>query len=197
MEIHRRARRRLVATAALLAIAACSPKPQPIAYGDAACEKCLMGIVDERWGSEIVTRTGKVHTFDSVECMVAYLVQDADREAVHSVWVTDFANPPALIPVSEAFFLRSDNLRSPMGLGLTAFGNESIRQRAVEDSFGGDLMVWEDVVAYVEAHWQDGGPHKRPVATRIVTDGPSRPDPAAHPTNGDDAAGASHANANN
>jgi len=164
----RRARRSLWAAVTLFAVGACSPKPQPIAYGEAACEKCLMGIADQRWGAEIVTLTGKVHTFDSVECMVAYLVQDADRETVHSVWVTDFANPPALIPVSEAFFLRSDNLRSPMGLGLTAFGNESIRQRAVEDSFGGDLMAWDDVVEYVDQNWPEGGPHSRPRVSRAI-----------------------------
>ena len=101
------------------------------------------------------------------------------------VWVTDFANPPELIPVSEAFFLRSDNLRSPMGLGITAFGNESIRQRAVEDSFGGDLMSWDEVVAYVESNWKDGGPHARPRTSRV---GPTPHDP--HPENGAHAAGA-------
>lgn len=187
----RRATGRHLASVALLATLACSPKPQPIAYGEATCDQCLMGIVDERWGAEIVTRTGKVHVFDSVECMVAHLIHDADRDEVHSVWVTDFANPPALVPVSEAFFLRSDNLRSPMGLGLTAFGKGSIRRRAVEDSFGGDLMGWDEVVAYVEAAWKDGRPHGAPRTSRLAPD-EARPT-AADPENGEKAAGASHA----
>ncbi len=183
-----------------MTVACGTPEPQPIAYGEAGCEKCLMGIVDDRWGAEIVTRTGKVHTFDSVECMVAYLLQDADRDAVHSVWVTDFANPPALISVSEAFFLRSDNLRSPMGLGVTAFGHDSIRQRAVEDSFGGDLMQWDQVVEYVGEHWTGGGPHARPRSSHMQpapdgTPGHDSQEDDVHPTNGDDAAGASHEHA--
>jgi copper chaperone NosL len=139
-----------------------------------------MGIADERWGSEIVTRTGKIHTFDSVECMVAYLLHEADPDEVHSVWVTDFASPPDLIPVAEAFFLRSENLRSPMGLGLTAFGTGSIRVRAVEDSFGGDILDWGGVGEYVRAHWPEGGPHARPRVSRAL------------PETGGEAAGASH-----
>jgi copper chaperone NosL len=137
-------------------------------------------IVDERGGAEIVTRTGKIHTFESVECMVAYLVRDVDRDQVHSLWVTDFADPPTLIPVGEAFFLRSDNLRSPMGLGVTAFGNESIRPRAVEDSFGGDLLAGDEVVSYVEANWPEGGPHTRPRVSRAL------------PPTGEEAAGVEH-----
>lgn len=164
----RRAARRIPATAVLLAIVACSPKPQPIAYGDDACETCLMGIADERWGSEIVTRTSKVHTFDSVECMVAYLLHKADPEDVHSVWVTDFADPPTLIPVAEAFFLRSDNLKSPMGLGLTAFGDQSIRSGAVLDSFGGDLLSWDEVIEHVRSAWPEGGPHASPRVSRAL-----------------------------
>jgi copper chaperone NosL len=155
-------------TLGLLAVWACSPQPQPIAYGDDACETCLMGIADERWGSEIVTRTGKIHTFDSVECMVAYLLHEAEPEEVHSVWVTDFADPPTLISVAEAFFLRSDNLKSPMGLGLTAFGEESIRSRAVLDSFGGDLFSWDQVVEHVRSQWPEGGPHVKPRMSRAL-----------------------------
>lgn len=180
-----------LALSVLLALAACSPKPQPIRYGDASCETCLMGIVDERWGAEIVTRTGKIHTFDSVECMATYLLHEADPEDVYSLWVTDFADPPTLVPVSEAFFLRSDNLRSPMGMGITAFGEASIRRRAVEDSFGGDLMTWDEVVTYVGEHWKEAGPHARPRISRMVPGG-SSPDADAHPENGDHAAGAGH-----
>ncbi|HSG49799.1 MAG TPA: nitrous oxide reductase accessory protein NosL [Longimicrobiales bacterium] len=143
----------LLSTAALAGSAGCGePQPRPLAYGDEACERCQMGLADDRHGAELLTSTGKVYPFDSVECLAAYLATEADRDRVHSAWVTDFANPGTLIPAEDAHYLASPTLQSPMGLGLSAFGRVEDRDGAVI-SFGGEPLDWVGVQAYVAERW--------------------------------------------
>ncbi len=144
--------------ALLLLLAGCSPEPQPIAFGQDNCAHCLMTISDERYGAELVTKKGKVHKFDAVECLASYLVEgQVNPEDIHSVWVTDFKNPPLLIPASQAFYLQSENLRSPMGMNLTAFGNEA-DQDAVLDAYPGRILNWNQVLDSVRSeHVQPAG----------------------------------------
>lgn len=132
----------------------CGPRePVPIQVGEASCSHCLMTVADERYATELITKKGKVHFFDSVECLAAfYLEQDPDDVA--SLWVTDFHTQARLIPVEEAFFLRSKDLRSPMGMNLTAFG-DGIEPEAVLNSFIGEILDWAQVLALVE---EEGGP---------------------------------------
>lgn len=136
--------------ALLVLLSACTPEAEPIHYGHDNCAHCMMTITDQRYGSELVTKKGRVFTFDSVECLAAYLAEGkVAREDVHALLVTDFKQPGTLIPVEDAFFLHSPTLRSPMGMNLTAFGH-GIRREAVVDSFGGDVLGWEAVLALVD-----------------------------------------------
>ncbi len=114
------------AVAALLAallLSGCStPKPVPIVIGQDLCAFCEMLISDPGYPAQLVTKTGKAYKFDSIECLLAF-VHDGPvaRDQVHSMWVTDFNEPGKLLKVEEAHFLRSGQLRSPMGLNVTAF----------------------------------------------------------------------------
>ena len=92
--------------------------PQPIAYGRADCDVCRMRITDNRFGGEVVTSTGKVMQFDSVECLANYVASTnmAGREA----WVSDFQHPGTLIPASTAHYQRHRGPSSGMGANLVA-----------------------------------------------------------------------------
>ncbi|HFB39308.1 MAG TPA: nitrous oxide reductase, partial [Oceanithermus sp.] len=106
-------------------LAACRPKgPVPIEYGQDICAFCKMIIADPRYGAELITKKGKVYKFDSVECMVAFMMYDLKPEDVAAAYVTDFAHPGKLIPAEEAYYLQSTGLRSPMSLGITAFATK-------------------------------------------------------------------------
>lgn len=147
---------RLYALLPVLVLAACSTGPRPIRYGEEAGAYCKMTITDERYGAELVTKKGKVYPFDSVECMASfYLNGTVPREEVAGLYVTDFQNPPALVPAPEAFFLLSNNLRSPMGLNLTAF-SAAIGRGAVENAFSGTILSWDEVLARVETRLAEG-----------------------------------------
>jgi len=157
---------------AALTTGCAGPGPRPIAFGSEACEACLMGVVDEGHAAELVTRTGRVYAFDSVECLASYLESLDDPGVVHSAWVTDFSNPPDLIPAEDAFFLLSPTLTSPMGMGLTAFGRVEDRDGAVH-AFGGGPLSWEGVRATVGARWPDGHPAHGGHSETMVPDMPA------------------------
>lgn len=144
----------LPATALLLGLAAapllgCGPKgPVPVTVGEDSCSECLMTIADERYATELITKKGKVYFFDSVECLAGYYLEQ-NRDDVASLWVTDFHTQARMIPVEEAFFLRSKDLRSPMGMNLTAFG-DGIEPETVLNSFIGEVLDWDGVLELVE-----------------------------------------------
>jgi len=164
----------------LTAAACAEPAPRPLASGIDTCAQCLMVVDAEGHGAEIVLETGKVYTFDSVECMVNHVETNASEAPVHSAWVTDFASPTELVAAAAAYYLVSPTLTSPMGLGLTAFRRQEDRDGAVH-VFGGQPLDWDDVRALVASAWPDGRPtmnHGGHSSTLIPPDAPRRGGPA-------------------
>jgi copper chaperone NosL len=146
-----------LATAAWL-LAACARGPRPIAYGSDACAYCRMVISDQRYGAELMTAKGKVHTFDSIECLASYSLQRRPAGSADSAWVTDFEHPGTLVPAAAAWYLRAPGPSSPMGKGLTAFAPTADTAR-LRRSFGGEPMRWADVLALVEREGLADGGH--------------------------------------
>ncbi len=135
----------ILLTLLLLLLAACAPKgPVPINYGQDVCAFCKMIIADPRYGAELVTKKGKVYKFDSVECMVAFMIYDVGPENVARAYVTDFAHPGKLIPAEKAYYLQSVGLRSPMSLGITAFASKKDLE-AFKAKYDGLELLWKDL----------------------------------------------------
>ena len=146
-------RRELLKLLALLpfsSLAACSPRgPEKIRYGEDSCEYCQMMTSDPRYGAEIITKTGKVHKFDSVECMIGYGLKYLDEAKIQSRWVTDFHKPESFIVAEDAFYLQSTVLRSPMIVGLTAFASETALD-AAETEYSGQKLSYSDLARVVK-----------------------------------------------
>ncbi len=131
------------------------PTPEPINYGKDACAFCRMVIVDAGFAAELKTKTGKVYKFDAIECLAAFVLAGiVPEEKILAMWVSDFAEKGKLIPVQEAKFLVSPNLKSPMGLNIAAFSREEDLKEAIR-VFKGKVMNWEDVLKYVQEKWAD------------------------------------------
>ena len=136
---------------ALLALGAagCGPRgPQPIAYGQDQCGYCRMTISDERFGSELVTRRGRVHKFDSVECLANYYLAQHGSEPAHSLWVTDYARPGEFVSADSAHFVQGERVSSPMGMGLLAVSTPAEAERLAREHAGRRLS-WEQVLETV------------------------------------------------
>lgn len=127
----------------------CSPSPEPIRYGSDECTVCKMIISDQRFGAEIVSTTGKVYKFDSIECMVNHLLRQRQQDGtVALTLVVNFFSPGTLMDAHNAHYLRSENLPSPMGADLSAYSSEAEVQRA-RSQYGGSVLSWEEVERYI------------------------------------------------
>jgi copper chaperone NosL len=106
---------------------ACSLDPEPLRYGKDVCHTCKMTLMDKRFGAELVTAKGKVYKFDDVNCMVNFINSGflADQTLVHKL-IVDYSQPEKLIPAEEAFYLKSDQIRTPMASQVAAFETEEL-----------------------------------------------------------------------
>jgi len=123
---------------------ACTPSPQPIAYGQDACHSCLMTIVDERHAAELVTTKGKVYKFDAIECMMRSMKEETDRQYALAL-VCDYDNPGTLIDAHSASYLVSPSIPSPMGAFLSAFATND-RATEMQQEKGGQVYAWENLL---------------------------------------------------
>ena len=135
----------------LLTVLACTPEKEPIRYGEDTCARCKMGIVDEKFGSEMVTVKGKIYKFDSIECLVAYHSAAAVPHAdVHSLWITPYTRPNHLIAAGSASYLQSQGVPSPMGKFLSGYTTPE-EARQAQQQHGGEIYTWEQLADVVRS----------------------------------------------
>ena len=141
----RLARRLAAAASAVWALGCAAPDPRPLALGQDACDYCKMAISDARFGGEVVMKTGKIHTFDAVECLAAW-VNAADASKIAGVYVVDLQHPGTLVPAESAGFLKGAMVPSPMGRAISAFASPAAaeQQRAV---LSGAAATWKELLA--------------------------------------------------
>lgn len=144
-----KAKKEKVSTQAMVAfltvglITGCSSGPQPINYGQDACVYCKMTIVDKQHAAQVVTKTGKAFKYDAIECMMNDLKEWEHPEVKHYL-VADYTNPGELADATNAHYLISQAIPSPMGEFLTAFENENDRIETMKD-VSGQSLSWTDL----------------------------------------------------
>lgn len=117
-----------------------------IEYGKDDCTQCKMTIMDKRYGSEIITQKGKVFKFDSIECMVNYYRSHTEEQTkIKTFLITDFSKAPEFIDATKAYFLKSENLPSPMGGNLTGFSELPSLEKVKKEKSGKNL-TWSQVL---------------------------------------------------
>lgn len=125
----------------------CSVDAKPIAieYGKDECTHCKMTIIDDRYGSEIITKKGKIFKFDSIECMVKYYNNNVEEQPkVKDFIITDFSKSPNFTDATKAYFLQSENLPSPMGANLTGFSDIKSLEKVKKEK-SGKIIKWNDL----------------------------------------------------
>lgn len=134
-------------------VISCEPTVQTINYGQDGCSYCRMTIVEEHYGSELLTTKGKAHKFDSIECLAAFVIKDqVSTENIHGMYFTDFEDAGNLYPLQEMIFVQAKKLKSPMGLNLSAFRTQKTADDVALLYFG-ETMTWEQVQSFVETAW--------------------------------------------
>ncbi len=132
----------------IVLLAGCTIKPQPINYGTDGCHFCRMTIVDQQHAAQFVTKKGKAFKFDAIECMINYQ-KEIDTNDIALYLCNHFTNPEELIDATEATFLISEGIPSPMGEYLTAFKTQEEAQEALE-KHEGTLFTWDELLKKFE-----------------------------------------------
>lgn len=128
----------------------CARAPQPIVLGD-SCRRCHMIVADERWGAELMTVTGVIRKYDSVECLARDVIEEVvPAQDVASLWVVPWDAPGTLVPAQDAIYRRSSEMRGPMGEGIAAFRPESDGPGRWTQP-GDSILDWDAVLALVSA----------------------------------------------
>ena len=151
VHLHTRQAAIISAGLVLLTAAGCSREPKAIAFNTDACEYCGMTISNERYGAALVTSKGRTLKFDSIECMVESQMEGEHfaGTSVHAYYVVTYESRGMLFDASNATYLVSQGMPSPMGANLTAF---STREDAlhVQHVKSGELLDWDGVKQYVQ-----------------------------------------------
>ena len=124
----------------------CSVSPEPLRYGQDACFTCKMTLMDKKFGAELVTHKGKIYKFDDMNCMVNFYNSGVEPEDnIANRLVIDFGNPGVLVNAQEALYIKSDQIRSPMGGQVAAFSNPDQLNQSNKE-WKGILLGWGEVV---------------------------------------------------
>ncbi len=134
--------------ALLLIFFSCNVGPEPINYGSDGCHFCKMTIVDKVHAAEIVTNKGKVYKFDATECMANFM-DDFDTSEIKLYLSNNYTEPETLIDATQATFLISENIPSPMGAFLSAFKSK-VDAKKTQAEKGGTLYTWNELLAHLK-----------------------------------------------
>jgi len=142
---------KLIAALLILGLGSCNIEPEPINYNYDECAFCKMKISDIRFGAEMVTSKGKIHKYDSAECLVRTYIENEKKDYAFII-VTDYSQPHNLIDASTATFLISEKQPSPMGGNLSAYENKEHAESTLSEKGGKSLTFEELVKEYTEIY---------------------------------------------
>ena len=139
---------RILVASAIALVVACDEAPRELVSGEDPCRYCRMTIDDIRFGAMVKTDKGKIETFDSIECLAAFIGNLPASMKPQGVWVADFTRPDRWIDVDSAHFVQTTTLKSPMGRELAAFGR-NLSADELTRTYGGRVLDWHSVKAIV------------------------------------------------
>ncbi|MBO9634502.1 MAG: nitrous oxide reductase accessory protein NosL [Chitinophagaceae bacterium] len=134
-----------ISCALLFCLASCNNGPQPIKFNTDVCDHCKMTITDPKFGGELITKKGKIYRFDDVQCLSGFIqAGDAKKDEIGKIYLLDYNNKGILLDASTCTLLKSNELRSPMGGDLAAFGSTE-SAAAQQKIFNGILTSWNEI----------------------------------------------------
>lgn len=128
-----------------LSFGSCEIKPADIHYGMDSCHFCKMTIVDQQHAAQYVTKKGKQFKFDAVECLFNEL-SEKGMDHIELMLVSDYFVPGKMTDATQATYLVSEKIKSPMGANLSSFASFE-EAKEVLASHGGELYTWKEMLS--------------------------------------------------
>lgn len=133
----------ILITTFCLILTSCNSTPKEMAYGSDSCHFCSMTVVDKQHAAQFMTNKGRSYVFDASECMLNHL-KEIDPSTVALYLVNDYNAPGKMIDATQATYLISKNIPSPMGEYLTAFASDEAALNA-QLANKGELYTWAEL----------------------------------------------------
>jgi copper chaperone NosL len=132
--------------AAILFTTSCSSsEPAPIRLGKDECANCKMILTDPKFGAEILTKTNKVYKFDDVNCLNNYIKNNEKiASQVNLIFFVDYAREGQFVQANQAFYLQSEELKSPMGGAVAVFTNQEDLTKAASMLMQSNTITWNE-----------------------------------------------------
>jgi len=106
-----------------------------------------MTLMDKKFGGELVTRKGKVYKFDDLRCLLSYYHSGYEPiDNYQYKLVIDYHSEGKLIDLGNAFYVSSEEIRSPMDGKVAAFESKEIMDR-FKKQCKGIYLTWGEVTA--------------------------------------------------
>ncbi|MEO5948588.1 MAG: nitrous oxide reductase accessory protein NosL [Chitinophagaceae bacterium] len=129
----------------LVLFTACSSQPQPFVIGKDDCTVCKMGVVDLKYGGEIITKKGKYYKFDDLRCMITFIKSTTlEEKDIARTLTINFNKPNEFVDVNNAWFAVSPDLRSPMGSNAAGVTTKEAAEKLKGST--GQLLSWNDLL---------------------------------------------------
>ena len=129
----------------LISFSSCNTGPEPIKPGIDNCYSCKMTISDIRYGAEIVTKKGKIYKFDDTHCILSFFKTKGIPPAdIQDIYLINFCEEHRLLNVKGSLFLKSDELRGPMGGNIAAFDHADSLKK-IQEHYRGVPVSWNEI----------------------------------------------------
>lgn len=107
------------------------------------CARCKMAISEKRYAVEFLTEDGMAYKFDDTACLVSAMQDRRGRDDIAVVYVVDYSTRQWLT-ADSAWFVRSPELKTPMGSGIAAFGDRAAADAAAAH-YQGEILRFNDI----------------------------------------------------
>lgn len=134
----------------LFFFASCSSQPEPLKVGTDICHLCKMGIADTKFGSEIITKKGKVYKFDDIGCMINFMkMGSVEQKDIDQTVAVNYEKQNDFLDVNNAVLIISPKTKSPMNSNAAAFATKEAAARYI-DGTTGKIISWNELYNQVE-----------------------------------------------
>jgi copper chaperone NosL len=128
-------------------LSACSaqagdPRPPELMLGSDTCEECGMLVSDAKYAAATLIESGHTHKFDDLAEM--FIFQGKHTEDVVKAWFVHDYNTETWLRGETAFYVRGEQVRSPMNYGVVAFETRAAAD-AFADETGGVVFDFEEM----------------------------------------------------
>jgi copper chaperone NosL len=120
------------------------PKLEPVEIAaEDMCAFCRMAISERRYAAEFLNQDGDAFKFDDIGCLVSYLKAKQSRSDVAAYFVVDY-EARQWINAEQAYFVRSEEFKTPMSGRLVAFSDRSKAEEAAA-KYHGKLLGFSEL----------------------------------------------------